>query len=55
MNGEIFLIHPLAVVKWHLAKATLSKNAKAQVNESAYTTRDYSSYMVYCQLQNTLD
>lgn len=35
INGEIFLIHPLAVVKWRWAKATLPKSAKAQVSESA--------------------
>ena len=51
IKGEIFLIHPLAVVKWHSAKATLPKSAQAQVNESALNHSRVR--FVYCWLRHT--
>lgn len=53
IKGEIFLIHPLAVVKWHSAKATLPKSAKAQVNESALNPSRVR--LIYCRLRHTSD
>lgn len=50
IKGEIFLIHPLAVVKWHLTKATLPKSAKSQV-----VSLNHSRIQLLCWLQHMLD